>query len=150
MTWIRWAIMAIIATTAAAEIAFGPVTISSPDMPETERLAALARIAAGVIKSAAPRERTAHIRLVQALPRENVVEAEFLVDASTAPLFELVGLMDIRNSIVFSMCQSNLASGFHRGLVIHSIYETADGKSLADFRVDAASCDVSSRPARVK
>lgn len=146
MTGIRWAIIAIIAAAAGAGIAFGPVTIASPDIPESERLAALARIAAGVIKSAAPQERTAHIRLVQALPRENVVEAEFLVDASTAPLFKTAGLVDIRSSIVSSMCRSNLASGFHRGLVIHSVYATDDGNTVADFKVDAASCVGSSKP----
>jgi len=119
---------------------FSIYLLGIPDIPEGERLAALARIAANVIKSTAPQARNAPIKLVQALPHENVVEAEFQVDAVTAQLFRSSRLRDLQASIISSMCQSNLSSGFRRGLIIHSIYTSARGDTLADFNVDKRAC----------
>jgi hypothetical protein len=111
-----------------------------PEIPEKERLAALARIAANVIKSAAPQDRAAHVRLVQALPHDNTVEAEFRLDAETAAAFQSRKIGDIEATIIANMCQSNLGSGFHRGLIVHSVYTDPQGIKLSDFRVDKLAC----------
>jgi hypothetical protein len=147
MTRIHWAVVAVVvaAIAVAGVMAFGPFTLTSPEIPESERLAALARIAATAIRTSAPQEGNAHIRLVQALPHDNVVEAEFLVDAATEPLFERSRLTEVKFSVISNMCSSNLRKGFQRGLVIHSVYESAQGLLLADFAVDRTSCAAASK-----
>lgn len=121
-------------------LTFGSYRLAALDLPESERLEALARIAANVITSAAPQESTAHIRLVQASPHANIVEAEFLVDAVTAQLFQTPRITEIETAVIYKMCLSNLKSGFRRGLIIHSIYSTVQGSTLADFKVDKVAC----------
>jgi len=137
--------LAVAAMALAVGFAYGRFTMASPDLSDSERLKALARIAAIVIRSAAPQERTAHIKLVQALPQDNVVETEFLVDDQMASLFASSRLMEIQLSIISTMCHSNLSDGFDRGLTIHSIYTTAQGTKLADFKVDRTSCSSAKR-----
>jgi len=111
-----------------------------PEIPEKDRLASLARIAANVIKSAAPKDRDAHVRLVQAIPHDNTVEAEFRLDAETAAQFEAQKPGAIEASITTTMCLSNLGNGFHRGLIVHSVYTDPTGKTLSDFNVDKVAC----------